>query len=105
MRQLPDNSNAGLGNARAGADAMMRWPVWCGALLAGLITAAVCGTLAVAVASARCCGAVTGASWGGWLVLTALVIAASAAASVGGALVGWTLERFWRRSRDARRGH
>lgn len=105
MRQLPDNSNTGVGNARAGAHAMKRWPVWCGALLAGLITAAVCGTLAVAVASARCCGAATGASWGGWLVLTALVIAASAAASVGGALVGWTLERLWLRLRDARRGH
>jgi hypothetical protein len=34
------------------------------------------------------------------MVLAALAIAASAAASVGGALVGWLLERLWRRLRN-----
>lgn len=105
MRPSPDNSHRGLGDDRCGADAMKRWPVWCGALLGGLATAAGGGTLAFAVGSVRCCGAATGASWGGWMVLAALVIAASAAASVGGALVGWLLERLWRRLRNPKGGH
>lgn len=105
MRQPLDNSTSGLGDHRIDAHAMKRWPVWCGALLAGLVTAAGCGTVAFAVASARCCGAAAGASWGGWVVLAALVIAASAAASVGGALVAWSLQRLWRRLRNAKGGH
>lgn len=105
MRQPSDNSDRRLGDDRAGTDAMKRWPVWCGALLAGLVTAAGCGTLAFAVASVRCCGAATGASWGGWMVLAAWVIAASVVASIGGALVGWSLERLWRRLRNAKGSH
>jgi hypothetical protein len=86
---------------RSGAGAMERWPVWCGAGLAGFVTAVGGGLLAFAVASARCCGAVTGASWGGRLVLAALVIAASAAAAMCGALAGYALARLLRRLRSA----
>jgi uncharacterized membrane protein len=88
--------------AEAARNAMMRWAVWLGAAVAGLLTAAGCGALAFAVASVRCCGATAGTSWEGRTVLVALVIAISAAASIGGAALGWLLERLWRRSRQAK---